>query len=73
LGIGFVEVLMSILTFMITRVILEKVSRSERVVKRWCDTEILLIDEVSMLSLRTSEINSFYCSRSEKIKASFWG
>ena len=46
LGEGFVQVLTPILTFMITQVILEKVLRSERVVKRWCDTEILIIDEV---------------------------
>jgi len=70
---GFVNVLMVILTFIITQVILEKVLRSERVVKRWRDTEILIIDEVSMLSLRTSEIIHFIAQGVRKSKQAFGG
>ena len=62
-----------ILTFMITQVILEKVLRSERVVKRWRDTEILIIDEVSMLSLRTFEIIHFIAQGVRKSKQAFGG
>lgn len=70
---GFVNVLMVILTFIITQVILEKVLRSERVVKRWRDTEILIIDEVSMLSLRTFEIIHFIAQGVRKSKQAFGG
>jgi len=64
---------MVILTFIITQVILEKVLRSERVVKRWRDTEILIIDEVSMLSLRTFEIIHFTAQGVRKSKQAFGG
>lgn len=58
---------------MITQVILEKVLRSEKVVKRWRDTEILIVDEVSMLSLRTFEIIHFIAQGVRKSKQAFGG
>ena len=58
---------------MITQVILEKVLRSDRVVKRWRDTEILIIDEVSMLSLRTFEIIHFIAQGAKKSKLALRG
>ena len=64
---------MLILTFMITQVILEKVLRSDRVVKRWRDTEILIIEEFSMLSLRTFKIIHFIAQGVRKSKRTFGG
>lgn len=70
---GFVNILMVILTFIITQVILEIVLRSGRVVKRWRNTEILIIDEVSMLSLQTFEIIHFIAQGVRKSKQAFGG
>ena len=70
---GFLEILTPILSYMITQVILEKVLRSVRVFKRWCDAEILVIDEVSMLSLRTFEIIHFVAQGGRKSKQPFGG
>ena len=68
---GFVDILMLIITFMITQVILKKVQGSDRVVKRWRDTEILIIDKVSMLSLRTFEKIHFIAQGVRKSKQAF--
>ena len=55
------------------QVILGKVLRNEKLVKRWLDTEILIIDEISMLSLRTFEIIHFAAEGVRKSKRPLGG
>ena len=58
---------------MFAQVILEKVLRNEKLVKRWLDTELIIIDEISMLSLRTFEIIHFVAQGVRKSKRPFGG
>ena len=47
--------------------------KSDRVVKRWHDTEIVIIDKVSMLSLRTVENIHSIAQGVRKSKQTFGG